>query len=489
MPATLSDELLPKDGESQCDYAIRFHESLMTEVPNTDERNRLCFDTWRQHNGEEPEVVTARETHDAEQYDEVRDIPVFEEHQTPERATPDGSKFPAEMYDRKALASIATNMNNRISDIRSFSPITAGHTSDDPKSGDPEILGYGGTVRLGMIGNKKPRWALFQDEYHRKDKKASLGDRRGRSVEMWKYQRMQDRFWYPVAALGANAPRLDLPPARYAKDSSEQEVLVERYMMVAPGGNNTAAPSHVDAYGDQPEQNLPQATIRAIMEAIMQSAPMQWVLARMQEDGVTGAVKPMVTQPPEIEGPGQTPTPTPLATPQAQGPPDMADTASAPAAEETDSGTPKADKDKFELAEIIEKQNETIAALQAEIAAEKAHRIGAARYSKLNELSREFMVDVAKECDRTKGMTDEQFDSHCGVIRENYQRRPDMVADYSFALGSGRQNDITPESGAAELERSDVEAIVKYARNHGVGYDVARDKYISTKKAEAAQAG
>ncbi|WP_206690227.1 hypothetical protein, partial [Streptococcus pseudopneumoniae] len=76
----------------------------MADIPNTSERNQKCFEAWRSHVGDEPEVAEARRYHKSSEFLERRDIPVFEEHEIPSRKARDGRTIPAVKYDRKALA-------------------------------------------------------------------------------------------------------------------------------------------------------------------------------------------------------------------------------------------------------------------------------------------------------------------------------------------------------------------------------------------------
>lgn len=513
--ATLPETLVPKDGEMQPDFAIRFHESMMDAVPNTDERNRLCFDVWRKHKGDEPEVLAARKYHKAEEYDERRDIPVFCEHEIPARVSKTGKKLPAVRYDKKSLASIAKNMNRKIEDVGRFCPITNGHTSDDPNKPTPEVVGYAGAFRLGMIGNKKPRWALFNDEYHRKDRADVLRHARGRSVEILPVPDVHQREFYPIAVLSADEPRLELPPARYAlkTEANGEQVEVERYAMVMPGGNSTFIPS--DKYGDeQKDVDLPTGTIRALLTALMQSQPMQWVLSKMEQEGATGGVSPLVHQAPEMAKPelddvqqgmpaggspdasGMPPGGSPPGVPQNTGvlPPATQPKPPLPSGGPAGGGgmpnpqfPPKGkpnmeDQDKYSKIEErlakLESENQT---LRDELNKERAQRIGVSRYSVLAELAREFELNLDKEKDRTASMTDDQFGDHVSVIKEHYRRRPETVADYSAIAGAGRQTDLT--GSGEELSKDESDNVVKYAMQHGMDYVEARDRYMADKKA------
>lgn len=502
----------------QPDFAIRFHESMMDDVPNTDERNQMCLEAWRDSVGDEPEVGIARKYHKADEYDERRDIPVFEEHVIPERMSKDGKrKIPSVKYDKKALAAICKNMNAAIADVGKFCPITNGHTSDDPKDPEPEVLAYTGAYRLGMIGNTKPRYAIFTDEYHRKDRAEIMKGRRGRSVEVLPIPDVHKRSFYPIAALGADEPRLNLPPARYAKDESGETYEVERYMMVAPGGNSTFIPNDDrQKYGDEsPRGPLSQTEIQQIVQALTQTSYVQWVIGKMEEEGKAGSVNPLVHQPPQMADMpadnqlGGDPNLAGLINPaheaaETQGfsgdptnSPQDADDTDAPGGSSKppfDKGKKMAEEtqDKYSKSaglqaiearlEKLETENEQT---KAENAALKAKLVGAERYSKLSGLAAQGIeMDLNEEMEVVSTQSDEQFDKYCKRIADKYRRSPAAVADFSAFHQAGRKTapDGKPVNEFDTLTEDQNEEVVKYALNNGLDYIAARERYIKENK-------
>lgn len=517
MDAETTDMPIPKDGELQPDFAIRFHESMMDKIPNTEARTQRCFEVWRSTVGDEPEVATARRYHKSEEFQERRDIPVFEEHEIPSRKSKDGKRtIPAVKYDRKALAAICKNMNDAIEDVGKFCPITNGHTSDNRNDPEPEVLAYSGAYRLGMIGNKKPRYAIFADEYHRKDKEEILKGRRGRSVEVLPLPDVHSRSFYPIAALGADEPRLNLPPARYFNRPGEngEDIEVERYMMVAPGGNSTFIPSagndDRDKYGD--EQELPQQLIRSVCEAIFASAPFQYVIGLMEQDGKSGSPNPLVHQaPPMADMPAEDPgmpgqpgqsqpgAPSPIAGDDMNA---GSDPAMQPPSQDAGGGDPSKppfqkgngtmpdEKDQYSKSAGLQALEARLQAVEAENASLKAKLIGSERYSKLSNLKAQgFEFDVQGELGRVATQTDEQFAAHCDTIEKYYRKSPAAVADFSELLGTGRQNDLPSDNGIDELSAEDAKAVAKYSLREGIGYGAARDRYIAEKKTNKNAAG
>ena len=515
---------VPKDGESQPDFAIRFHQSAMTDIPNTAERNRQCFEVWRSHVGDEPEVAEARRYHKSSEFLERRDIPVFEEHEIPARKSRDGRTIPAVKYDRKVLASICRNMNEQIADVGKFCPITNGHTSDNRTDPEPEVLGYTGAYRLGMIGNKKPRYAIFADEYHRKDRDELLRGRRGRSVEVLPLPDVHKRSFYPIAALGADEPRLNLPPARYFNRPSEHgDIEVERYMMVAPGGNGTFVPGDDrDKYSD--EEELPRDLIKSIMEAFMNSAMGQYLVAKMEEDGQAGSPNPLVHQAPKMADmpaedsnqpvqpgdlgmPGQDHTgqPQPGGLPldagsdMGAGAPDSMmppkpDAGGPPNKPPFDKGSnPMAtdDKDQYSKSAGLQALEARLNALEAENASMKAQLLGSQRYGKLSKLKSEgFEFNMERYMKKAEVQTEDEFTADLQDIEKYARKSPSAVADFSAIAGVGKQGEL-PETGNGvdELTAADVDGVMKYARKHDVDYVTARERYCAEKKSGKNTAG
>ena len=152
-----------------------------------------------------------------------------------------------------------------------------------------------------MIGRKEPKFALFADEYTRKDAAADLADRPGRSVEVLTLKANGRTYINPIAAI-SEAPRLPLLLQFSAEASHEGEV--ERYWMLAPvsalsGGGNTylqqfdaasdpppsqsnpgaggASPSNSAIPNQEPgSMPLTEQDVRQLVDAVLSTPPMQW---------------------------------------------------------------------------------------------------------------------------------------------------------------------------------------------------------------------
>lgn len=226
----------PEPDETYEEFIARAHQELMDAIPEPRERNEAIWSQWRDARGLTPEEHIALRTFAGDRYRPHPNVCVFAEHSA---VTSEGE--PRE-YNGAEMMRAARGANERILDVDCFAPITDGHTSppDDPRDKDPEILGYAGPYRLGMIGRQKPRWAVFCDEWHRPDKLDRLASKPRRSVELWTFKDDPDKIYFdPIAALGAETPRLPLP-VQYRHEETRDGAHVERYAApTLPGASNT----------------------------------------------------------------------------------------------------------------------------------------------------------------------------------------------------------------------------------------------------------
>ena len=232
--------LLPSRDETYEHFVVRAHRQLMDVMPDPDERNELVWANWERARGlTEEQQRAAKVFGDPSRYQPHRNVCVFAEH-----SAVDGQGQPR-TYDLAAMVRICRTNNHRINDFDGFSPIADGHTPnpEDPVQQEPEILGYAGPYRLGMIGRKEPRWAVFCDEWHSSHAVDRLRAKPRRSVELWTFANDPKRMHFdPIAAIGSETPRLNLP-VKFRRDQRDG-VLVERYTfaapsMASPGAGNT----------------------------------------------------------------------------------------------------------------------------------------------------------------------------------------------------------------------------------------------------------
>lgn len=220
---------IPEQNESLERYTVRC--AKFAKGVDPEEFNEAVWSMWGQYRGPTDAEKMAARKFSPQRYELDKGICVFSEHETTT------AKGEHRKYDLKELAKIVRGNNDRISDVGAFPAISDGHTSnpEDPNQREPPILGYAGNYRLGLIGHKKPRWAVFHDEYQKKEHVKTLReDKPRRSVELWTFKDGRAHF-DPIAAIGAEAPRLPLPQ-RFTQ-FSYQDATVEKYTFA---GNYTA---------------------------------------------------------------------------------------------------------------------------------------------------------------------------------------------------------------------------------------------------------
>jgi len=309
MPTTLDRALTiePLPGESHTDFAIRFHDGLSAAIPKTSDRQSAMTSAWDAANpdGDDLDRYAATEC-GPDKYELVRNVSYFDEHKKTHASGKTSN------YGRDELASIVEKCNARIADSGNLPALTDGHTPDDmDQTKMPAVLGYAGPFRLGMVGNKKPRWAIFANE-HWLTKYAHLKDeRRTRSVEIECAPPIKDRYFHSIAALGALAPQRDTGMVRY--QLSDERAEVEKYSSYGsafsgmPGdqsackvakssksedyandsdtqnGGNMANPNASDQ-GTPLSENDALQVASEVVNALMQQPWVQWAMRQAQQD-------------------------------------------------------------------------------------------------------------------------------------------------------------------------------------------------------------
>lgn len=355
MPATLESELetlidprelTPHEGESQPDFAIRFHEAAGEAIENTDERQTAMMSAWRDAYPAGDELDQLAEEHFPKaKYRKVRDVGAFSEHEydRPVRVKGTGErKTVRERYDRDALKAMVFNLNSPIRDTGNYPTITEGHTPDaDAKQPDgsepkqPDVLGFCGPFRLGMVGNEKPRWAIMQDEHWLPEYESKMRSLPFRSPEVYADRPIHNRIFHPVAALGSIPPALNTGMVRYRKNADGSSVA--KYS-ACYGGAMTGMPEHTPAAGSgktqyeadpnaggntggdavMDEQGI-DAVVSKLMAALMAQDWVQFTIQKMQAEqggrsqdatGGGNGLPPTAPQAPPSPG-GMSPTPMP----------------------------------------------------------------------------------------------------------------------------------------------------------------------------------
>ena len=270
---------MPTPGEEQAEFAVRFHQAMQNNIPDTAERNSAMFESWDAAHPDGDELGRISAQHwPTDKYTRIPNVAVFAEHTTKNR---DGT---VSKYDLKALRAIADRCNARIADTGNYSAITEGHTPESSSALQPTVLGYSGPFKLGMIGRQKPRWAIFADEHWLNEHKSKMRSLPNRSPEVWLEPKIEDRFFDPIAALGATTPRLDLGMVRYGRRG---EALVEKYSATAIGAFSGGPPEPV-RYGAADDQSgdssMDDDFVQKVVDAIMSSDVFQWAAQKMAQE-------------------------------------------------------------------------------------------------------------------------------------------------------------------------------------------------------------
>ncbi len=297
----VAPNVTPKSGETQAEFAIRFHTIVNEAIPSTEERNAACFAAWRAANGGADSLELMSDEHfPAEKFVKVRDVRVFKEHTAKNRDESTSE------YDLEALVAIIDCCNRRIEETGDYSPLVEGvHLPNAEQRAKgatmPAVLAHVGPFRLGQFGTTKPKWAIFADEHWLRSEAEKRHQLPRRSAEIWLEDDMADRFFDPIVALGAQTPRLDLGTVRYARRESQGR-LVETYSaegVEAYSAESSDANTFVTSFGDNQKHkaeyeqpaatgseggdmaNLSDQDIQKLLQALMATEPMQWVISQM----------------------------------------------------------------------------------------------------------------------------------------------------------------------------------------------------------------
>lgn len=497
----------PLPGEIQVDYYSRVFPLLSGD---TDEKNAAILAAWDQSEEAQKLDRAAAKKFSPDKFSRASLIPVFTEHRTVRRRV-DGSgnviEEPVE-WDREKLAAMCYQMNHRVLDTGSFSPITEGHTPDkharEKGCPQPPVLGYQGKFRMGLIGNINPKWTIFCDEYRHAQDADKFEKLTRRSPEVW--TAAENPFYDPCAALGAETPRLDMGTSLpYSQEGFWQSVgddgaEVDKYSMGVPtfaGGGNTFVPKPISedyAAGDAPvhedaeqDADMLQSVIEAVaqilqpvMETIEQLKPL---IPNMQKQALQSELppKPNAGAAPPAAGPAApepegsdvaAPPAAPVQKAAAPNPqPSNAPPAAAPPQDLGDDD--KAMMTKYMAGQCSEmdmrahrdrkKQPAAPAPVSySKLSAEEQQE----RYERLNALrDRGYEFELQSELKLTASYSRDQFDTHCNRVVTRYSRLPIGAAPLPTL-----EDDPTPSTCRTfeSLTLKEMEPVTKYALEHGI---------------------
>lgn len=508
----------PAPGEIQVDYYSRVFPLLDGD---TDEKNAAILAAWDESEEAARLDTAAAKKFPAERFSRATRIPVFTEHETVRRKLDASGNVVEEpvKWDRNKLAAMCYQMNHRVLDTGSFSPITEGHTPDknarDKGCPQPPVLGYQGKFRLGLIGNLNPKWTIFCDEYRHIEDADKFQRLTRRSPEVW--TAAEQPFFDPCAALGAETPRLDMGTSlSYSREGFWQSVgkdgsEIDKYSMGAPtfaGGGNTFAPkmdsyeageAHEDADQDADMMTSVIEAVAQMLQPIMETIEqMKTVLPSMQKQALrqelppkmeTGAAPPAAgIAAPTAEGGAASPPAAPVEKPAEPNPQPSQPAASSP------SPTPPpqdiGDDDKAMMGKYMagqcsetdmrahrdRKRQPAAPAPYSKLSATEQQ----ARYERLNSLrDKGYEFELEGELKLTASYSPEQFSMHCDRVVTRYSRLPIGAAPLPTL-----EDDPTPTTGRTfdKLTMDEVKHVAKYAMEHGISN--VREAYQAMHAAE-----
>lgn len=519
----------PSPTETPEAYTIRAHRALLPLIHDPAERNAIIRHAWAASRGPTDAEKIAADSFDRERYELSEDHCVFAAHEAV------GADGRPRKYDLSSLARIVREMNGGIIDRGAFPAISDGHTANPGEGGKkPKILGYSGPFRLGMIGRNKPTWAIFADEYHAANSKDVLSGAPRRSVELWTFKDGRMRF-DPIAAIGAEAPRLNLP---HKFEAHHQEgATLERYTVAAPsypsGGNTYLKSTQPKKAGKK--QAMPTAApasrvkrtpfnkSKYALDAAPPAAPgagmdpdVAKLLAALRETPEFQFLGQLMAQQQQAQAP-----PPPAAPPDmnGDGDQDAADAATAAGAGQVDDADDLAD-----LAGLLDEDDDQpkkntmpqqyqlrpgesvtverytalqashtnavkqIGRLTARLGEMERYAADAARGERLRSIAQQFPLAVdfeeeAAECLYSNGstMTDDQFEQRCGMIERyaaKFEHSPMIPAGDSRQVTYGHQ---------AQAEKYEAKQAAEAVRIFQNAQDAGRTITYDEAMAEAAK--
>lgn len=377
-------------------------------------------------------------------FEVFRNVPVFKEHRTHAR---NGREL---IFGPEELAAVCRRCNQRIEGTGDYAAVVIGHTPSpeaiENGAAMPEQIGFAGPFRMGRMQDGAA--AIFADFWIYKEDAHKLKKFPRRSPELWLEERYEEMFLDPIALLGAETPRLDLGTLLYSAVRDGRQV--ERYAAAAPGAMNSYVPSEDYAADDSPNSGshtmaLSPEDVKQVVDAIMQTAPMQFVQQKMMAEQGNG--QPPAAGAPTAGGNGAEPPAAPAEPPQQYNADDDLDDEGEPV-QYNAAGTPKPEELEMPQTGKQEPENyarggvaikyaklerehrelaEKYAKLEAAVEGERALRVDTQRQAELERLKNDgYMLEVAEEMEVCKygRMSDEDFQRHTTRIVQRYARCP-----------------------------------------------------------------
>lgn len=400
-----------------------------------------------------------------EEFVSIPDVAIFAEHETTTKSGRPLRFGPAE------LKAVADCCNRKIRATGDYAAIAIGHTSDTPGPRDPEVIGFAGPFRLGVLPDG--RHAILADFHVFREDFPRLKKYPRRSPELWVEDAYEDMSLDPICLLGAEAPRLDLGMLYSALRHDGREI--ERYsacfagpLSVSPRGDGQAGkrkygttstdqPPQLDE--EKPVMALDEQDIRQLVAALDQLDWVQWVRQKMQAETAPGGegLEPASPSPSDMP-PGGAPAGEPAPEPGASAPPPPRE-----GEPERSAARPRQGIDGMRYARMEAQlaRAERQAAEALEMArTEQGKRIDVERYQRLTLLRESHAFDLDEEFETVKygKASDEEFERHCQRIQKNYTKIP---IGQSLPIPEGTPPADTQPGGSGVRERYAKEAVDK----------------------------
>jgi len=211
-----------------------------------------------------------------EHYQVEHDVPVFSEHERTLELS-DGEVV-TDRYGKRELEWIVANQNRKIENTGDYVPIVIRHTENlDGSIHDAPVVGFAGPFKLGMLGAVDPKLCILAENWYIRNDMVELAAKYPRrSVELWRFGNVKERFFDPISLLGAEVPHLDLG-LLYSRRGPDGPPIV------CYSAAYSFSPSHEEGGGDM-DGELSDQSIKQIIDAWESTDVFQWVRTKMQEE-------------------------------------------------------------------------------------------------------------------------------------------------------------------------------------------------------------
>lgn len=445
-------------------------------MSDVEDRNQAVWNSWDMKNGS-----FQKERYSSQcrflGWRTIPDVCHYTEHETTTKMGP-------LKVGPEEIGVICRNMNRR-QKLGMATPLINRHSpAPNAKQEDPLIVGYTTNYRIGMIDDgEAQRYSIFGDEYHKPEHLQELNNKPRRSVELMRFKDSARNFFDPVACLGAESPRIEMPPAYYSIEHDEEGLEVVRYSIAVPvsaGASNTYLKTfgkeRMQASAEPLTENLKMldpADLQQVTDAMKAVlAPYLPALEQLanpqgQQPGMPGQMpgQPAQNQPGQPGGdqlalggphPGSQPAPAPHSPPASppMAPPNVHKPAPVHYSAENED-----EAESVKYSQLLESHQSLLGEhgqLKSQFGKLMAERTDAIRSHKLMQLANQYegIVDFDDEASKVlyaagSEMNDEEFEDYIATV-EKYAAK---AAPPTEMIPIGVAEDDEAESLPANMER------------------------------------